>query len=168
MTNLYNAFVAAGVGSTKIVLPESIHWSSNNGLYTPSFNDANVWKDVGILANHNYDGVNFNTGATGTPAALNSNGKALWETEVSTGDPFDGSISNGVYWATRVHLFMTAAQANAYHYWWLMIANGASDNEALCNLAAAPPNACTQSGNTAGLCAPISIVSTWAATPPIR
>ena len=137
-TNLYNAFVAAGVSSTKIVLPESIHWSSNPGLSTPSSGDAKVWQDVGILANHNYDGSDFNTGATSTPAAVNSNGKALWETEVSTGSAFDGSITNGVYWATRVHLFMTAAQANAYHYWWLMIANGASDNEALCNLTGSP------------------------------
>lgn len=129
VTNLYNAFVAAGVSSTKIVLPESIHWSSNPGLYTPSYNDANVWQDVGILADHNYDGVNFNTGATGTPAALNSNGKALWETEVSTGDAFDGSITNAVYWASRIHLFMTVAQANAWHYWWLI--SGNHDNEGL-------------------------------------
>jgi O-glycosyl hydrolase len=136
VTNLHNAFVAAGVSSTKIVLPESIHWSSNPGLYTPSFNDANVWQDVGIFADHNYDGVNFDTGATTTPAALNSNGKALWETEVSTGDTFDGSISNAVYWASRIHLFMTAAQANAWHYWWLITAN--ADNEGLTDISGNP------------------------------
>lgn len=136
VTNLYNAFVVAGVSSTKILLPESIHWSSTPGLYTPSSSDANVWQDVGILANHNYDGSSFNVGATTTPAALNSNGKALWETEVGTGDTFDGSITNAVYWATRIHLFMTAAQANAWHYWWLITAN--SDNEGLTDISGNP------------------------------
>jgi hypothetical protein len=39
----------------------------------------------------------------------------------------DSSIANGVYWATRIYLYMTQAQANAYHYWWLT----ASDNGGL-------------------------------------
>ena len=126
---LYDALVASNVGVTKIMLPESQHWSSNPALYTPAMSDPSVAADVGILANHNYDGPNFQTGATTTPAALNSYGKALWETEVSTGDTYDGGIANAVYWAKRIHLFMTAAQANAWHFWWLV--SGNADNEGL-------------------------------------
>ncbi len=32
----------------------------------------------------------------------------------------NSSIANGVYYARRIYQFMTSAQANAYHYWWLV------------------------------------------------
>jgi glucuronoarabinoxylan endo-1,4-beta-xylanase len=127
-TNLYNALVAKGVGSTKIIIPESQNWSANTGLYTPTLNDANAAADVSIIADHNYDGCP----PSGTPAQLSTSGKSLWETEVaklSCAGAFDGSITDGIYWAGRIHLFMTAAQANAWHYWWLVSDN--PDNEGL-------------------------------------
>jgi len=128
VTNLYTALVAKGVGSTKIIIPESQNWSANTGLYTPTLNDANAAADVSIIADHNYDGCP----PSGTPAQLSTSGKSLWETEVaklSCAGAFDGSITDGIYWAGRIHLFMTAAQANAWHYWWLVSQN--SDNEGL-------------------------------------
>jgi glucuronoarabinoxylan endo-1,4-beta-xylanase len=133
-TNLYNALVASNVVSTKIMLPEDEHWQTT--FYTTTMNDANVAADVSIIADHNYDGPNFQTGQTTAPAALPNFGKSLWETEVSTGDAFDGSITNAMYWATRIHLFMTVAQANAWHYWWLI--SGNSDNEGLTDTAGNP------------------------------
>ncbi|MGA3285767.1 MAG: YDG domain-containing protein [Verrucomicrobiota bacterium] len=136
VTNLYSALVASNVASTKIMLPEDEHWQ--NAYDWIAMFDPDVATNVGIIADHNYDGPNSQTGDTTTPAALNNYGKALWETEVMTTDPFDGSIANALYWATRIHLFLTAAQANAYHYWWLLINNGASDNEALCNRSGNP------------------------------
>jgi len=77
--------------------------------------DPNVAADVGIIADHNYDGANG-------PANLtkNSYGKALWETEVSQLSGESSDIANGVYYAQRIFLFMTVAQANAWHYWWLV------------------------------------------------
>ena len=36
-----------------------------------------------------------------------------------------------MYWAWRIHLFLTAAQANAWHYWWLISSSGNTDNEGL-------------------------------------
>src|SRR5262249_1145860 len=71
------------------------------------------------IANHNYDGIDQYHGATSIPAALNSYGLPLWETEVSVSTNYDGSITNALYWAGRVHQFLTAAQANAWHFWWL-------------------------------------------------
>jgi glucuronoarabinoxylan endo-1,4-beta-xylanase len=120
---------ASNASSTRIMLPESIHWQSTTNLYTTAMNDPNVASLVSIIANHNYDGSDFNHGATSTPAPLPSYGKATWETEVSTGASFDGSISDGLYWAGRIHQFMTVAQANAWHYWWLIDEN--ADNEGL-------------------------------------
>jgi glucuronoarabinoxylan endo-1,4-beta-xylanase len=131
---LYGALAASNVAATKIMLPEDIHWRTN--YYLTTMSDPNVAVDVGIIANHNYDGPNFRTGATAPPAALPAYGKELWETEVGTGDAYDGSISNAVYWAGRIHQFMTVAQANAWHYWWLISLN--PDNEGLTDTAGNP------------------------------
>ncbi|MGO8837671.1 MAG: carbohydrate binding domain-containing protein [Limisphaerales bacterium] len=117
VTNLYNALVAKGVGSTKIMIAESAWWSFD--LTSASMNDATSSNAVGILAAHAY-------GSSASP--VNSYGKPLWETEVSTFDSFDGSISNGLYWANQIHSFLTIAQVNAWHYWWLA---PCTDNESL-------------------------------------
>ena len=123
---LHAALAASNVASTKIMLPEDENWETN--LYYTAMSDPSVAADAGIVACHNYDG----TPPSGMPAALpmydNSNA-ALWETEVSAYDPFDGGITNAMYWAGRIHLFMTVAQANAFHYWWLI--PDTADNEGL-------------------------------------
>jgi glucuronoarabinoxylan endo-1,4-beta-xylanase len=121
---LYNALAASNVSSTKIILPESQNWQDYSNLAVTAMSDPNVAADVGIVADHNYDG-------TDGPASLikNSYGKALWETEVSLLSGSDSSIANGVYYAGRIHLFMTVAQVNAWHYWWLI--SGALGNEGL-------------------------------------
>lgn len=128
VTNLYTALVAKGVGSTKIIIPESQNWSANTGLFTPTLSDPIAAADVSIIADHHYD----NCPPSGTPAQLSTSGKSMWETEVaklSCAGAFDGSITDGIYWAGRIHLFMTSAQANAWHYWWLVSDN--PDNEGL-------------------------------------
>jgi glucuronoarabinoxylan endo-1,4-beta-xylanase len=123
------ALTASNVASTKILFPESFSWAGHLYFQQNAMNDPAVSPLVGIIADHNYDGANFNTGDVNPPAAIPNYGKAVWETEVSTGDPFDGSMTNAIYWAGRIHQYMTLAQANAWHYWWL-IPSGA-DNEGL-------------------------------------
>ena len=115
VTNLYNAMQAQGVGSTKIMLPESQNWQDPRNLAGPTMTDPNAAADVGIIACHNYDGANG-------PANLTKNtyGKALWETEVSQLNGETSDITNGVYYAKRIYLFMTVAQANAWNYWWVI------------------------------------------------
>lgn len=128
-TNLYTALVASNVASTKIILPESQNWSDPQGLGSTALNDPNAAADVGIIANHNYVGDNL-TGDTNPPAVVPGYGKALWETEVATlGGTFDSGITNAMYWANRIHLFLTGPEVNAWHYWWLITGN--SDNEGL-------------------------------------
>jgi glucuronoarabinoxylan endo-1,4-beta-xylanase len=129
VTNLSNALIARGVGSTKIILPESQNWASDTALYTPTLNDADAAASVAIVANHNYV-PNNQVGDTTTPARLSTSGKALWETEVAQiGGAYDGSITNAIYWAGRIHHFLADAEANAWHYWWLVALN--NDNEGL-------------------------------------
>ena len=115
VTNLYNALVAKGVGSTKIMLPESQNWQDPHNLASPAMTNTMVAADVGIIADHNYDGANGPANLTN-----NSYGKALWETEVSQLSGETSDIANGIYYAERIFLFMTVAQANAWHYWWIV------------------------------------------------
>jgi len=126
---LYNTLVASNVASTKIILAEDEHWETN--YYATAMADPTAATNVSIVACHNYDGSPPN----GTPAALptyaNTNA-ALWETEVSKlagNGAFDGSMTDAMYWEGRIHLFMTAANINAWHYWWLI--SGNPDNEGL-------------------------------------
>jgi len=133
VTNLYSALAARGLSSTKIMLPESQNWTDPRNLAGPAMSDPNVAAQVGIIGNHNYVPNNA-VGDQTVPAAIPSYGKALWETEVSLLSGSDSSIANGVYYAKRIHLFLTRAQANAYHYWWLM----ASGNQGLIDTSAFP------------------------------
>jgi len=135
VTNLHAALVAKGVGATKIIIPESQSWSSGPGLYNPTLTDPTTAAAVDIIANHNYAFDN-NVGDQSPPQALATSGKTLWETEVALLTGSDSSIANGVYYARRIHQFMTQAQANAYHYWWL-VASG-QGNEGLLDTSAAP------------------------------
>jgi len=115
---LYNALSNNGVASTKIMIAESSQWGFD--LTANSLNDLSTSNMVGILAAHDYDY---------TVSPVNTGGKPLWETEVSTFDNFDGSMANGLYWAGQIHSFLTYAQVNAWHFWWL-IPTG-TDNEGL-------------------------------------
>jgi glucuronoarabinoxylan endo-1,4-beta-xylanase len=134
VTNLYAAFVAKGVSSTKIILPEDENWRTN--LLVNAMSDPAVGPDVGIVACHNYDGSPPENTPVPFPTFTNPNA-ATWETEVSLLSGSDGSMANAVYWAGRIHWFMTIAQANAWHYWWLM-AGDSTGNESLTDTTATP------------------------------
>jgi glucuronoarabinoxylan endo-1,4-beta-xylanase len=132
---LYSALVARGVASTKIMVGEESGWEFD--LTTDTMNDANTASKVGILAAHNYD--------RGTPSAVNTYGKQLWETEVSDFDAFTASISDALIWAESIHEFMTGAEANAWHYWWLI--SGNADNEGLTDRSGNPAKRMYALGN---------------------
>jgi glucuronoarabinoxylan endo-1,4-beta-xylanase len=121
---LYNALVASNVGSTKIIVAEDESWQTN--MYYTTMTNSTAAAEVGIVACHDYDGSPPDNIPTVLPKYDNTNA-ALWETEVSTFDPYDGSITNAMYWAERIHLYLTAAQVNAFHYWWLISADSANE-----------------------------------------
>jgi glucuronoarabinoxylan endo-1,4-beta-xylanase len=120
VTNLYNALVAEGVGSTKIMLPESENWTDPQNLAGPAMSDPAVAAEVGIVADHDYVPDNSVGDQTVPAQIVTPSGQATWETEVSLLSGSDSSIANGLYWGQRIYLFLTQAQANAYHYWWLV------------------------------------------------
>ena len=128
---LYNALAASNVATTKIILPESQNWQDYSNLAVTAMTDPTVAAEVAILADHNYDGANG-------PAVLTKTtyGKALWETEVSILSGSDSSITNGVYYAQRIFLFLTQAQVNAWHYWWLVSLDSTGNEGLLDNNAA--------------------------------
>ena len=97
------------VASTKIMIAEDANWKWDLAATAMSDTVSNL---VGVLAAHNY-------GSTAAPVTQFGNPcpKQLWETEHYFG--LDDSINNGVTLAQEIHSFMTVAQANAYHYWWL-------------------------------------------------
>jgi glucuronoarabinoxylan endo-1,4-beta-xylanase len=118
VTNLYIALAAKGVGSTKVMIPEDDNWRTN--LFVNAMSDPAVAPDVGIVAAHDYSGTPPNDLPLPFPTFANPNA-AVWETETAIlSGPDDQSVTNAVYWATRIHLFMTVAQANAWHFWWMV------------------------------------------------
>ncbi|GAC1690885.1 MAG: hypothetical protein PVS2B2_28750 [Candidatus Acidiferrum sp.] len=120
--NLLPTFAKNGV-KTKLIMPEETGWFF--GLSTATLSDPTTAAGVSVIAAHNYDGA----GASPYPTGQNL-GKRLWETEVSSFQSFDGSIGNGLLWAQKISDWMTIANANAWHYWWL-ISDGSNDNQAL-------------------------------------
>jgi len=108
---LASALYNAGVPDTTIMMPEEQNWDFS--MATTAMSDPVTAGAVGILAAHNY-------GST-APAAVTQFGTPppapIWETEHYFGT--DDSIQNGLALAQEIHTFMTVANANAYHYWWL-------------------------------------------------
>ncbi len=155
---LYSALAASNTASTRILMPEHSHWQFD--LATNALNDTNTATMIGILAGHNY-------GSTAAP--VNNYGKALWETEVSTFDAFDGSITNGLYWAGQIHAFLTVGEANAWHYWWLIPYNpNGPDNQALTDTSGNPAKRMYVLGNYSRFVRPgfyrIGVTNTASAT----
>jgi glucuronoarabinoxylan endo-1,4-beta-xylanase len=109
------ALIASNVSSTKIILPESMHWQFNHA--TNVMSDATTSNLVDILAGHNYGSSAAPVTQFGTPCP-----KTLWETEVYFGSGSD--ITNGLALAQEIHSFLTVAGASAYHYWWLKTYGG--------------------------------------------
>jgi glucuronoarabinoxylan endo-1,4-beta-xylanase len=107
---LHSALHEAGVGNTKIMIAEDAEWKID--LAKATIADSNVAKDVGVVAAHGYLAKiqPYKTGSA-----------HLWETEVYDREisKYDGSISEGLRWASTVHKFLTVAEVSAWHYWGL-------------------------------------------------
>lgn len=126
---LSSALTASNAASTKIIISEDEYWETN--YYATAMMDSAVATNVSIVACHDYSGSPPNDTPTTLPLYANTN-VATWETETSKlsgNGAFDSSITDAIYWAGRIHQFMTLAQVNAWHYWWLISNN--PDNEGL-------------------------------------
>jgi O-glycosyl hydrolase len=131
---LYDALAAEGVSSTRILMPEASAWQFD--LASDTLADLNTASKVSILAAHDYGN---------SPSPVDTNGKPLWQTEIASFDAFDGSMENALRWAVHIHKFMTIAEANAWHYLWL-IPNDA-DNSGLTDQSGNPAKRMWAIGN---------------------
>jgi len=133
---LHGAFQAANA-NTKIVIAEQSKWEPRFWIWGHSFSyaaeamsDPSVAAHVGILAAHNYD----QRDPSGPPNVGNITSQHVWETEFCTFDSYDGSMTNALSFAQRIHYFLSAARVNAFHYWYLTAGPTNTDNEALTDL----------------------------------
>ena len=111
-------FEQKGVGSSlKIIAAESMHFEED--MVLPALNDTEAAAAIDIVGVHQYDHDEESNMAAKALKNVAAAGKTLWETEVSSGDANDSSITDGVYWAKLIHLDMTLADVNAFLYWWL-------------------------------------------------
>jgi glucuronoarabinoxylan endo-1,4-beta-xylanase len=125
---LHSALEASGFGRTKVMIAEASQWDFS--LTDAAMADPAVARDVGVLAAHGY-------GSTRILAPM-SYDKHVWQTEVSSqSSMFDGSIEDALSWASKIHAYLTVAQVNAWHWWFLSDGpkhgNGA-DNSALTDI----------------------------------
>jgi glucuronoarabinoxylan endo-1,4-beta-xylanase len=123
---LSDAFSKAGLRQTRIMVPEESTWGSFPYART-IMDDPAVASLVGIVAAHNYDQLD----PSGPPAIPNVTSQHVWQTEASTFDPYDGGMANAIVWARRIHFFLSSADVNAFHYWYLTASAGGKDNQAL-------------------------------------
>ena len=117
---LFNALSSARLSSTKIMMPEESGWAFDLASFVQA--DSTTAAEIGVYAAHSYYNDPFPP-ATG--------GKALWATEDSRlNDAYDGSMSDALNWASKIHDYLTIANVNAWCYWQLNIDWG-PDNEGL-------------------------------------
>ena len=127
LTILGPTFKNAGV-STNIVCCDSEGWNLASGDVSAIVGNPTAFSYVNNFTSHGY------TAAPTSP--INTNGKHIWETEWSTFDGLDnawddGSDASGFTWAQHIYTGFTAADLNAFFYWWGAVASSTTDNEGL-------------------------------------
>lgn len=122
---LRSALDAAGHSSVKIMVAEDTPWGINTAA--GPMDDAKTAADVAIVASHGYAVPH----PRGPLSFRNNTGQHVWETEVSDTNPYDGTITSALNYATQIHYYLANARVNYWGYW-LLDANGDfADNSAL-------------------------------------
>ncbi|HXP90563.1 MAG TPA: hypothetical protein VN931_06515 [Fibrobacteria bacterium] len=102
----------------KLIAPESFQWGNLNGFVNAIKGNATANSGVDIFATHDYGG---------SAVAVPNAGRPIWETEVSSFETADLSMTNGLKVAGWIHDALVNGGVSAWHYWWLT----AGDNEGL-------------------------------------
>lgn len=116
--------------STRIACCDTEGWDSAPEYTSAITGDPVASRYVSIISSHGYNA------APDSPLTA-ANGKQVWETEWSTFTDFDpawddGSDSSGFSWAQNIYTGLTAANLNAFFYWWGVTTS--TDNESLIQL----------------------------------
>jgi O-glycosyl hydrolase len=126
-TDVLGPTLASARLHTPIVCCEPTGWNLAQSYASGITSDPIANSYVRTISSHGYSGAP-NSALTGV------NGKHVWETEWSTFQAFDpawddGSTASGFSWAQNIYTGLTAANLNAFFYWWG--ATTSTDNEAL-------------------------------------
>lgn len=107
---LYSAIQSVGARSTKIMIAEESAWAID--LTSTAMADPKVASEVDIIAAHGYGDGKIRPYQTGKAR--------LWQTEISGPSPtYDGSMSDGMSWALKIHDYLAVANVNAWLWWFL-------------------------------------------------
>jgi glucuronoarabinoxylan endo-1,4-beta-xylanase len=123
-TDLGPTFAADHLNSL-LIMPETAQWQELADFANTTMGDTSAAAYVSINAVHDY----YHVGASAYPLGQ-SEGKRLWETEVSDSATFDPGMTSALKYAQYIHDWMTIANANAWHFWSLVGIKD-SDNEGL-------------------------------------
>jgi glucuronoarabinoxylan endo-1,4-beta-xylanase len=131
---LSSALSAAGVGSVKIMMPES--FADNLAGSNTTMADPAAAPLVSIVGMHLYGG-----GPTTVPASYSTvAGHAVqsWVTEISEYDAGQGYgksgytfANNAIHYAQQIHSSIVDHNFNAYCYWWIQNQGNNNDDEGL-------------------------------------
>ena len=92
------------------MIAETSYWDFQ--LTDLAMRDRQIAREVGILAAHGY--------GSSPIRAPKSDGERVWHSEVSSQSPtHDGSIQDGIFWALKIHHYLTIAKVNAWSWWFL-------------------------------------------------
>ncbi|MEY4489893.1 MAG: hypothetical protein RIQ79_2401, partial [Verrucomicrobiota bacterium] len=107
------ALVSRGL-ATRVLAAEPIGWPSLASYGDALLADATARSYISQIATHNYGGAPFDY------PVVAANGQAFWQTEYTdSGASSDPGIDSALRVANSIHDFLTVAQGNAWHYWWL-------------------------------------------------
>ncbi len=123
--NLQPALAASGLTS-KIMAPEASYYSSFDSSWGyPLLNDPGTRAAVSVVATHGYG----RTDDFGKPCASCAQyNKPVWQTEDSNLDGrYNGSIDDGMVWATEINKALNGGRFSAWFYWWVMDLNGGNE-----------------------------------------
>ncbi|HET8846655.1 MAG TPA: glycoside hydrolase, partial [Ktedonobacteraceae bacterium] len=110
----------------QVVCCDPTGWPQARNYTSAIVNNTSINATVDIFSSHGYSGAP-NSLLTGTGS------KHVWETEWGIFDSpvdnnwDDGSQSDGLHWAQRIHTGLTAANLSAFFWWWAAVSN-AGDN----------------------------------------
>lgn len=96
--------------AAKVIAGEMAFWSE--AVVKDALNDPAACSRIDVVAAHQYQGF-----IKELPTAK-AKGKKIWMTELSdTTGEYDTSIFDGIWWAKKVHKFMTVPEVSAFCYW---------------------------------------------------
>jgi glucuronoarabinoxylan endo-1,4-beta-xylanase len=130
VTNHFQSALSTSGLATTLMLPEPAYYSNfDNAWGFPLLNDANMRAATAIVATHGYGRTDDFSKPCASCAQYN---KPIWQTEDSNLDGrYNGSIDDGLTWATEVYKALGGGRFSAWFYWWVMTLN--NDNQGLIN-----------------------------------